>query len=131
MEAAMCIWKVAPEDRMCKYCTYVRGCEVRLIYGKKVGVSEHLDEYVRVMGEVVGGDILKRSRAREMVWGRYLVAYKLSLEGFSNRSIGEMLGLDRVSIIHALEMVGGMMEHPMMFLKEMNIWDKFNDSLEI
>lgn len=116
---------------MCKYCTYVRGCEVRLIYGKKVGVSEHLDEYVRVMGEVVGGDILKRSRAREMVWGRYLVAYKLSLEGFSNRSIGDMLGLDRVSIIHALEMVGGMMVHPMMFLKEMNIWDKFNDSLEI
>lgn len=126
----MCIWKVAPEDRLCKYCSYVKGCEVRLIYGKKVGVSEHLDEYVSAMNDIVGGNIIRRSRDKRLVWGRYLVSYKLSLDGFSNMSIGRMLGLDRCSIIHALAMVGEMMNSPMMYLKEMEIWDNFNKKIE-
>ena len=125
----MCIWNVKPDERHCRYCTYVKGCEVRLIYGKKVGVSDNFEAFVTTMNEVVGGDILSRSRNTVLVWGRYLVAYKLSLEGFSEKSIGKMLGLDRVSIIHALRRVGEMMASPMMYLKEMEIWDTFNESL--
>lgn len=121
----MCIWKVEPEDRHCQYCSYILGCEKRLVNGKRIGESEYLEEYLMAMSAEVGANILEKSRRARIVWGRYLLAYQLSLDGFSDKSIGNMVGLDRTTVIHAMKEVKKMIKSPWMYPSETEMWINF------
>lgn len=120
MENVMCIWEVAPEKRHCEFCTYLGGCEY---------LPERSVDYVSLMSQIVGEDILKRTREPKLAYSRYFVAYKMHQKGFSTVEIGRMFNLDYSTIIHGIKKVEEMLHYPCFYEEEMVIWKKFQESL--
>lgn len=82
--------------------------------------------YVSVMSEIVGRNILERSRKWDMVWGRNIVAYYLVKKGCSLPKVGEYLGMDHSTILHCKRQVERMLKAPCMYRMETEIWEMFN-----
>lgn len=123
----MCVWKVEPEDRQCQFCSYRRGCER---YPIIIKMDEQVaGRYVDAMKEVVGFDVLERTRRQVVVWARNLVAFRLHLDGYSFAAIGRLLGIHHATVLHACRHVDEMLEHPNWYRKECEIWTKFQEKL--
>lgn len=123
----MCIWKVSEEDRLCEYCSYRKGCEKYPIKRLPDGMAGW---YVSVMCEIVGGNILEKSRKWNLVWGRNIVAYSLANKGFSLSKIGGYLGMDHSTVLHCRRQVEQMLKAPCMYRAETEIWNIFNKAIE-
>lgn len=123
-EKEFCIWKVAPEDRRCEFCCYKGGC---VMHGerKSVKLPDLIDDYRLAMLDVIGCDILERSRKRNVVLGRSIVIYYLCKSGFRPSEIGDAIGLERTTVIHARDQIGFIIGHPDAFKLEMVYVDKF------
>ena len=126
----MCIWEVEPEKRHCRYCSYVKGCEERKIYGKFVGISPRLDEYVSAMNGLAGMEVLSHTRKRPAVYGRYMLAFQLYVDGFSEKSIGDMLGLDRTTVIYSLKKMSDVIGSPLLYPDITELWIQFRTIIE-
>lgn len=57
---------------------------------------------IEVMNGLVGGDITRKTKARNIAWARFAVAHFLSGEGVSDTEIAEALNLARCSVINAV-----------------------------
>lgn len=123
----MCIWEVREENRHCEYCSYRQGCEKYPVRTLPDGMAGW---YIETMSEIVGENILSRSRKRELVWGRNIVAYKLVKKGFSLYQIGGYLGVDHCTVIHCRKQVELMLKSPSMYRMEMRIYERFNKKIE-
>lgn len=122
----MCIWQVSEEERHCEYCSYRKGCEKYPVRTLPDGMAGW---YISVMCEIVGGDILDRSRKWDLVWGRNIVAYRLVKNGFSLSKVGEYLGMDHSTILHCKRQVERMLKAPCMYRMETEIWEMFNKKI--
>lgn len=123
----MCIWQVSEEDRHCEYCSYRKGCEK---YPAKTLPDGMAGWYISEMSEIVGRNILERSREWYMVWGRNMVAYCLIKKGCSLQKVGEYLGMDHSTVSHCKRQVERMMKAPCMYRMETAIWEKFKKKIE-
>lgn len=121
----MCIWPVKASERKCNYCTYV-GCER---HASKVK-DKRADRYVKVMSDVVGANILMKSRKAHLVWARNMVSYQLRLDGYSLYTIGRLLDLDHATVLHCERQVKRMLERPSMYEREVKIWEEFQNQLK-
>lgn len=127
----MCIWKVSESDRRCEYCSYRGGCE-RYPKGKeKEDVRSVAERYVEAMSDIVGQNILIRTRSILLVWARNMVAYQLRLEGYSVTAVGECLGLNHSTVTHCASRMKEMLERPKMYAKEARIWTEFQKRLSL
>lgn len=124
----MCIWKVNASERNCDYCSYRGGCES---YEKVTPVEEAGAVYVSVMNELLGRDILERSRERELVWARYMVCYRLIEDGYTLGKTGKFMNLDHATVLHGKRQVANMLEMPQMFREEIGLWKKFTELLSL
>lgn len=125
----MCIWKVAAEDRKCQYCSYRGGCEKRDM-GKEVMLDGLCSEYVSIMSELIGADIMTKNKSARMAWARYMVFYKLKQKGMGVSRIGEKIGRKHCSVIHGVYQVQNMLEFPSMYRDEMDLWRSFTQKIE-
>ena len=122
----MCIWKVAPEDRLCGFCVYHKCSERPRPIDKAKWVC---DKYSDIMYRLTGVDALENSRQREVVWARNMVAYQMVLDGFTQELIASCIGRDRCTIVHCVKSVEAMMNSPQQYWRENEIWNKFRDKL--
>lgn len=120
----MCVWNVSEDERRCDICSYHGGCEVR---ERKRVIEEVGQRYLDVMNGIVGFDIKKRRRLREMVWARNMLFYQLVLDGFSLTRVGKFMGYDHATVYHGKEQVRNMLRFPVMFPDEMAVWQKFQE----
>lgn len=126
----MCIWNVKEEDRLCSYCSYSGGCEVRRIE-RIEPIESVFGRYVSVMSDVVGGNILRGSHLRDVVWPRHIVSYRMRSDGYSYTQIGECFKKNHATVINAVKRVREMLKYPKAYEKEMKIWEEFNKKLEL
>lgn len=122
----MCIWNTPVADRHCEYCSYRGGCERYPSLEERVNVAkERTEEYIRIMSEAVGTDIMVPSRNQSLVWARYMVLFLLRLDGFSLMSIEKATGKNHTTVIYADRKVKEMLKCPNMYPEETKIWQKF------
>ena len=86
---------------------------------------EDFEGYVEVMNEIVGTDIMAKSRSRDLVWGRFVVMHKLAMEGCSLTSIGRLFGVGHCAVIYARDTVDRMLASPKLFPYEMTVYHEF------
>lgn len=126
----MCIWKVEEKDRRCEYCHYRGGCEKYPEGIEKEDVRSVAKRYIDVMCDIVGQDILK-TRRMVPVWARNMVAFQLRSEGYTVAAVGSCLGLDHSTVTHCMSRVKDMLSHPMFYVRETRIWQKFKETLSL
>lgn len=126
-----CIWKVTESDRRCEYCSYRGGCERYPEGIEKEDVRRVADRYVRVMSDIVGQDILVRTRSSLLVWARNMVAYQLRSEGYPVVSVGNCLGINHSTVTHSSSRVREMLKRPKMYVREARIWTEFQKQLSL
>lgn len=124
-----CIWKVAPEDRRCKFCIY-NLCE-KYAPPEAKDASPDADRYARILSELVGEEILTDCRKRPLVWARFFLYFQLFRDGYRHSEIAEAVGRNRSSIIHGIESVREMQRHPWSYDQELCVWDKFEKELSL
>ena len=120
----MCIWPVKASERQCKYCNYV-GCERHPDRIK----DKSANRYVKLMSDIVGANILLKSRKQMLVWARNMVAYQLRLDGYSLQAIGRLLDLDHSTVVHCEQQVRRMLLAPSMYEDEAEVWEEFQKQL--
>lgn len=125
-----CIWKVAEEDRHCEFCSFRGGCEKYPIEFKPDAGSV-AEYYVDIFAEILGKNVLVRTKKPIFVWGRYMIAYQMRLEGYSLGSIGRALGLHHTTVLHGLAAIGNMLKYPRMYPRETKIWDSFQQKIKM
>lgn len=118
----MCIWKVKADDRQCEFCSYREGCER---YPRIDTPEGRMEWYVSVINGIVGDDVMRRCRRKDLAWGRYMVAYRLRQEGMTQEKVGRMLGLDHSTVFHCVKQIERMLERPAMYMEEFKIWNLF------
>lgn len=123
----MCIWNTPVKDRHCEYCSYRGGCEKY----DKLDTRTPKEKYVDSMSDIVGMDILQKSRLSKLVWARYMVAYQMRQDGYSVLSVGRMLGLDHSSVTHCMGRMRMMLDNPRLYDWETRIWMKFQKTLTL
>lgn len=100
-------------------------------YVPKVALKQdRLRLYVSVMNEIVGGDIMVRTRERDIVIGRNIVMHRLLSEGCSTEWIGKQFGLSHCTVIHARGVVEDWLMASRIFKDEVGIYRKFNQIIE-
>ena len=88
------------------------------------------EDLLDIMGDVMGEDIPLRDRTAKYVWGRAMVVYQLTREGYSLQKIGEMMGdITHASVIHLRNKVQDMLYYPVAYRDVINIWKQFQDKL--
>lgn len=122
----MCIWKVSEEDRLCEYCSYRKGCEKYPVRESPEGMAGY---YVEVMSEIIGRNVLDRSRNRDLVWGRNMIAYQLLRSGLSLSEVGRLLGMDHSTMHYCKGQVAKMLSMPSMYVREIDIWNQFQERI--
>ena len=124
-------WRERHKVREFVHINYPSFCKgAPLPYSKKqladLGYSyESAERCIEMMSEVVGTDILVRSRDKILVYARYMVAYYLREFGFSYHEIGNFLNMNHATIIHGVKMIKEMLSYPQMYQEETKIWQKF------
>jgi len=115
-----CIWKVAEEDRRCEYCLWYEGCDER-----PTEKMEREKFYIETMSILVGKDILTDTHERNVVYGRNMVAYQLTQEGYGVCRIGRILGRHYTTVVYAKYQIIEMLRNPRLYKREMEIWEQF------
>ena len=121
----MCIWNCSVEDRHCEYCSWHGGCEKRPLRPDMRTCEDATKRYAGIMSDILGRDVLERSREHMVVFARAMIAYQLRKECYSTTKIGECMGLSHCSVIYLSRMITYMLENPRQFREEMYIWEKF------
>lgn len=77
------------------------------------------------MVKVMGKEVLVKSRNRDLVIGRTLLAYSCAVLGWTECTIGEYLQRDHSSVNKMKRDVEHWLNHPLMFGKENNLYVEF------
>lgn len=123
----MCIWKVNEGERLCEYCSYYGGCEVR---ERVIPIGEKGDLYASVLSGIVGRDIRDHCRERLLVWSRNMAFYQLVKDGYTLWDVGRFMGFDHSTVFHGKKQVEIMLNYPGMYKEEYGIWLKFQKTIE-
>lgn len=118
-----CVWKVSPRDRMCGYCVLRQGCKVRLI--PRHGAEDACKKYVEFVWAVTGVNPLENTRKRMAVWGRNMIAYQLSLDGFVQDDIAKAVKKNRSTVTHSISSMQMALDSPNQFFNEVSCWNQF------
>lgn len=100
-------------------------------YAPKVkGDRERLRHYAEVMGGIVGGDVMARTRSRDIVTGRSIVMHRMLSEGVTTVWLGRMFGLSHCTVMSARANVEDWIMMPHMHKNEVAVYSMFNEKIE-
>ena len=91
--------------------------------------AERLEYLADKMCAASGLQIRERTNARRFVTARWLFAFVARREGYPQEVIGAFLGLDHSSICHGEKRVSEMFALPEMYKHEIELYNKFIESL--
>ena len=118
-----CVWKVSPKDRMCGYCVLRQGCKVRST--PRHGAEDACKKYVKFVWAVTGVNPLENTRKRMAVWGRNMIAYQLSLDGFVQEDIAKAVKKNRSTVTHSISSMQAALDSPNQYFNEVSCWNQF------
>lgn len=97
----------------------------RYIGTKLVSRKRLSDYYICAMNEILGVDVRRRTRLRQVLWGRFIVIYELLCHGWTTKMAGAAFGLDHSTVVNARKQVRNMLEMPWMYTDEIDIYKEF------
>lgn len=121
-----CIWKVSEDDRLCRYCTRIVKCT-----SVKRDCVLKSTEYVEAMNTLVGSDIRKRGNYWKVARCRFMVMYRMSLDGFSQDVIGEAVCRARCLVSYANSVMADFLSVPWSYPWEMEMWQKYEETINL
>lgn len=125
----MCIWKVEPADRHCKYCSYFGGCEERVTERERKFEIDKTNA-LNAMGEIIPDDLVHPCRRTNVVWARYMVEYYLHSLGYSLKKVARVFHRgSHASVVKSEREVSRMLEFPDYFEEESKMWARFQENL--
>lgn len=83
--------------------------------------------YCNAVRALTGADPAERSRRWVVVYSRMMVAHRLLLEGCTQHSVANLLGVDHATINHYRQRMGTILSTPG-YEGEQELWYKFNDT---
>lgn len=93
-------------------------------------LRERAERLCAVMKEVSGHDPLDETRKRPVVMARMMVAGALLEEGYTENSVGGILGWDHSTIHHYRRRMGEILTAPG-YDAERAVWNKFKEYMSI
>lgn len=81
------------------------------------------------MNSVVGEDVRRMSRHKNVLWGRNFLAYKAKMEGFSLSQIGKVIGRDHSTALFAVRRAEYAINNPNMYSDVLKTWENFQKQL--
>ena len=122
-----CIWNVpGKEDRKCQYCTWDRGCSVRVAKTRSLPAEEYFD----VMNKVAGVDVIKNN-SWLIAHYRFMIAYAMRMDGFRLAEIGGLMGKDHSTISHGIKALGDMLSLPEIYADEVAVWREYQKQINL
>lgn len=121
----MCVWEIDPEKRLCGFCLY-RQCKQRPRAKNRLQAGQY---YVDMMRRVSGVNALEKTRKREVVWSRNMIAMQMCLDGFVQNDIAEVLGIGRPAIVHCIDSMVYALDNQQTYWREIEIWNKFREKV--
>lgn len=119
-----CIWKVAAEDRRCRFCTWEGGCARR-----KARSRVSRQTYLSVMNDIVGRDICGSQNSWHISHYRFMVAYQMMRDGFSQYEIASLIGKNRTTVSYGISAIRDMLTLPQVYVEEAEVWGKYTKQI--
>lgn len=79
--------------------------------------------------ERILGHSLRQGRKREDIVPRYIIASRLSHEGFSTTKVGRACGYDHSTIVHINGVIDAWYEFPTMYADEVTLYNRFTKAI--
>jgi chromosomal replication initiation ATPase DnaA len=89
---------------------------------------KRFDTLLLIATEVMGNGILLKSRDRNFVIGRRMIAYQMRKEGYSSPLIGRLLGKNHTSVLYMESMMEDAIKFQ--FRPELTYWEEFKQKLQ-
>lgn len=89
---------------------------------------KRFDMLLLIATEVMGNGILLKSRDRNFVIGRRMIAYQMRQEGYSSPLIGRLLGKNHTSVLYMESMMEDAIKFQ--FRPELTYWEEFKRKLQ-
>jgi hypothetical protein len=89
---------------------------------------KRFDTLLLIATEVMGNGILLKSRGRNFVIGRRMIAYQMRKEGYSSPLIGRLLGKNHTSVLYMESMMKDAIKFQ--FRPELTYWEEFKRKLQ-
>lgn len=89
---------------------------------------KRFDMLLLIAKEVMGNGILLKSKDRNFVIGRRLIAYQMRQDGYSSPLIGRLLGKNHTSVLHMERMMEDAIKFQ--FRPELTYWEEFKRKLQ-
>ena len=111
------------------------GDKIRLMNTLRCSVEDkaettRFDVLYKAACEVMGCDILKPIKLREMVLGRSMVAYQLRLEGYTLHDVGRYLVKHNSTVLSMQRQVEDAIQYPHIYSKEIRLWKLFQEKVK-
>lgn len=85
--------------------------------------------YVTRMNELLGINILQEDRHFDWLWGRNCVIWKMTLDGFTEKQISEVVSLNLSTICNSRKNMKAVMQLPHAYPAVLDLWNKFNETI--
>jgi len=92
--------------------------------GKNEEVNNY-QMYRQIMLDVSGIDIAQKSRSHFISHARFMVLYRMRLDGNSLTYISKVAGLDHSTVVYAIRYMEDMFEYPSLRKRELVLWEAF------
>lgn len=90
-------------------------------------INEVYDDLATIMLEVSAEQVKDKTRREPVPALRYMIWARMSAMGFSTPKIGRVAGYSHSTVVHGIQFVKYMEDHPMMFWDIIETYYKFND----
>lgn len=108
--------------------TLTKSChEEERKFSKRVGRGQEL---IDIVCDILGIEEIPNNRVSMSVLARSLVAYQMSLEGYTTTYIGKIINRDHSTITLLKERVSNMLKMPNFYPHEMVVWNEFKKRIE-
>ena len=94
-----------------------------------IGPVDRGEEYVRVMSDLAGVDVMSNTRREPVSWPRYMVMYQMRKDGLTFKRIGDFFGKNHATVVHGVGVVKDMLTMPRMYPTEIRLWQQFQKSI--
>jgi hypothetical protein len=89
------------------------------------GAEDACKKYVKFVLAVTGVNPLENTRKRMAVWGRNMIAYQLSLDGFVQEDIAKAVKKNRSTVTHSISSMQAALDSPNQYFNEVSCWNQF------
>lgn len=92
--------------------------------------AQRAKRYIKIMHDLTGIDALLKTRRREVMICRAIIAARMLNDGSTTIATGNALGVSHSTVIYYREAVKDMIQIPQYYKGEYTLWQDFNKTVD-